>query len=125
MISMFLAFRDMCNLPMPGMTEASFLHITDLSLVDPTYILPFVMALTMSGSLRTSSLMTGVQKISDKGQNMIATFMFLGIPLIYTFFHLIFRYPLPRDAARRFTDLLHLGQSIHDFLLLDIRERCS
>ncbi|KAJ3014330.1 UNVERIFIED_CONTAM: Mitochondrial inner membrane protein oxa1l [Siphonaria sp. JEL0065] len=46
-ISMFFGLRGMAELPVPGFTTGGFLWFNDLSMMDPTYILPVVANGTM------------------------------------------------------------------------------
>ncbi|XP_054545113.1 mitochondrial inner membrane protein OXA1L isoform X2 [Talpa occidentalis] len=50
-ISFFIALREMANLPVPSLQTGGLLWFQDLTLSDPTYILPLVVTATMWGVL--------------------------------------------------------------------------
>lgn len=59
-ISFFIALREMANLPVPSLQTGGLLWFQDLTLSDPTYILPLVVTATMWGVLELGAE-TGVQ----------------------------------------------------------------
>ncbi|RKO95205.1 hypothetical protein CAUPRSCDRAFT_1421, partial [Caulochytrium protostelioides] len=46
-IGLFFAIRDMCQIPVPGLATGGTAWFTDLTLADPTYVLPVVASSTM------------------------------------------------------------------------------
>ncbi|XP_032337558.1 mitochondrial inner membrane protein OXA1L isoform X1 [Camelus ferus] len=59
-ISFFIALREMANLPVPSLQTGGLWWFQDLTLSDPTYILPLVVTATMWGVLELGAE-TGVQ----------------------------------------------------------------
>lgn len=59
-ISFFIALREMANLPVPSLKTGGLLWFQDLTLSDPTYILPVVVTATMWGVLELGAE-TGMQ----------------------------------------------------------------
>uniref|UniRef100_A0A8C4FGJ7 OXA1L mitochondrial inner membrane protein n=1 Tax=Catagonus wagneri TaxID=51154 RepID=A0A8C4FGJ7_9CETA len=53
-ISFFIALREMANLPVPSLQTGGLWWFQDLTLSDPTYILPLVVTATMWGVLEVS-----------------------------------------------------------------------
>ncbi|XP_045697065.1 mitochondrial inner membrane protein OXA1L isoform X3 [Phyllostomus hastatus] len=55
-ISFFIALREMANLPVPSLQTGGLWWFQDLTLSDPTYILPLVVTATMWGVLEVACL---------------------------------------------------------------------
>nr|KAF6393153.1 OXA1L mitochondrial inner membrane protein [Pipistrellus kuhlii] len=55
-ISFFISLREMANLPVPSLQTGGLWWFQDLTLSDPTYILPMVVTATMWGVLEVSCL---------------------------------------------------------------------
>lgn len=51
-IIIFFAIRKMCMAPVPSMTTGGMLTFSDLTVADPTYILPVVALIATVGSAR-------------------------------------------------------------------------
>jgi YidC/Oxa1 family membrane protein insertase len=85
-ISMFLAMKDLCNLPVPGMATEGFLWFADLSVADPYMILPvlasggFIAVIEMGDKVQSAGSLSG-----DDIKNIMRGIAILGIPIMSFF----------------------------------------
>lgn len=123
MISFYLALRDMANLPVPQFKDGGIFWFTDLTVADPTYILPVVSSLGFLAIMELGSEIGGGVS-QPKGVKNFMRFMAVAmVPLTMSFPSAIFTYWLTSNmytvaqigffrvpAVRRF---LNIPQLIH------------
>ncbi|KAI9204844.1 60Kd inner membrane protein-domain-containing protein, partial [Polychytrium aggregatum] len=72
-ISFFLGIRDMCNLPVPSFRTGGAYWFTDLTVEDPTQILPM---------LATAGIITSFGAASATGATPVSTPLIIGISVV-------------------------------------------
>ncbi|XP_021551066.1 mitochondrial inner membrane protein OXA1L [Neomonachus schauinslandi] len=91
-ISFFIALREMANLPVPSLQTGGLLWFQDLTLSDPTYILPLVVTATMWGVLELGAE-TGVQSSDLQWmRNVIRVMPLAVLPITIHFPTAVFMY---------------------------------
>ncbi|KAJ3103352.1 Mitochondrial inner membrane protein oxa1l [Physocladia obscura] len=93
-MSMFFGLRAMADLPVPGFTTGGFLWFHDLSVMDPTYILPIVASGTM---LLVMDVGMENQAAGNAGQmetmkNVFKGMIFISLPFTATMPAAVFMY---------------------------------
>ncbi|XP_030174538.1 mitochondrial inner membrane protein OXA1L isoform X2 [Lynx canadensis] len=97
-ISFFIALREMANLPVPSLQTGGLLWFQDLTLSDPTYILPLVVTATMWGVLELGAE-TGVQSSDLQWMRNIIRVMPLAVlPITIHFPTAVFMYWLSSNV---------------------------
>lgn len=66
-ISFFIALREMANLPVPSLQTGGLWWFQDLTVSDPTYILPMIVTATMWGVLEVSPCWPGAKPTECTG----------------------------------------------------------
>uniref|UniRef100_A0A673T7U8 OXA1L mitochondrial inner membrane protein n=1 Tax=Suricata suricatta TaxID=37032 RepID=A0A673T7U8_SURSU len=91
-ISFFIALREMANLPVPSLQTGGLLWFQDLTLSDPTYVLPLVVTATMWGVLELGAE-TGVQSSDLQWMRNVMRVMPLAVlPITIHFPTAVFMY---------------------------------
>uniref|UniRef100_A0A8C0NRL8 OXA1L mitochondrial inner membrane protein n=2 Tax=Canis lupus familiaris TaxID=9615 RepID=A0A8C0NRL8_CANLF len=91
-ISFFIALREMANLPVPSLQTGGLLWFQDLTLSDPTYILPLVVTATMWGVLELGAE-TGMQSSDLQWmRNLIRVMPLAVLPITIHFPTAVFMY---------------------------------
>ncbi|KAF8940895.1 Mitochondrial inner membrane protein oxa1l [Dissophora ornata] len=91
MISFYLALRDMANLPVPQFKDGGALWFTDLTIADPTYVLPVASSLGFLAIMELGSEAGGVAQ--PKAMKNFMRFMAVAmVPLTMHFPSAIFVY---------------------------------
>ncbi|XP_035970721.1 mitochondrial inner membrane protein OXA1L [Halichoerus grypus] len=91
-ISFFIALREMANLPVPSLQTGGLLWFQDLTLSDPTYMLPLVVTATMWGVLELGAE-TGVQSSDLQWmRNVIRVMPLAVLPITIHFPTAVFMY---------------------------------
>ncbi|KAF8983002.1 Mitochondrial inner membrane protein oxa1l [Entomortierella lignicola] len=91
MISFYLALRDMALLPVPQFREGGISWFTDLTVADPTYVLPVASSLGFLAIMELGSEVGGVAQ--PKGVKNIMRFMAVAmVPLTMHFPSAVFVY---------------------------------
>ncbi|KAJ3269243.1 Mitochondrial inner membrane protein oxa1l [Terramyces sp. JEL0728] len=89
-ISFFLALRNMCSLPVPGLSTSGFFWIQDLTLPDPYMILPIASAVGMLAAMELNASVAQNQSPVTKN---IFRFLIVGtIPFFYNLASGVFIY---------------------------------
>ncbi|XP_006883188.1 PREDICTED: mitochondrial inner membrane protein OXA1L-like [Elephantulus edwardii] len=102
-ISFFIALREMANLPVPSLQTGGLLWFQDLTVFDPTYVLPLVVTATMWGVLELGAE-TGMQSSDLQWmRNIIRVMPFAVLPITIHFPTAVFVYWLS-------SNLFSLGQ---------------
>ncbi|KAF0877907.1 mitochondrial inner membrane protein OXA1L [Crocuta crocuta] len=97
-ISFFIALREMANLPVPSLQTGGLLWFQDLTLSDPTYILPLVVTATMWGVLELGAE-TGVQSSDLQWmRNVIRVMPLAVLPITIHFPTAVFMYWLSSNV---------------------------
>ncbi|XP_025726143.2 mitochondrial inner membrane protein OXA1L [Callorhinus ursinus] len=97
-ISFFIALREMANLPVPSLQTGGLLWFQDLTLSDPTYILPMVVTATMWGVLELGAE-TGVQSSDLQWmRNVIRVMPLAVLPITIHFPTAVFMYWLSSNT---------------------------
>ncbi|KAF9353635.1 Mitochondrial inner membrane protein oxa1l [Mortierella sp. AD094] len=97
MISFYLALRDMAQLPVPQFREGGISWFTDLTVADPTYVLPVASSLGFLAIMELGSEAGGVSQ--PKGVKNIMRFMAVAmVPLTMHFPSAIFVYWLTSNV---------------------------
>jgi YidC/Oxa1 family membrane protein insertase len=76
-ISFFLALRKMAELPVPGFDKGGLLWITDLTMSDPTWIMPLIASGTMLAVMEVKHSSLFPSLLSFKKIIIIITFVFV------------------------------------------------
>ncbi|XP_036893598.1 mitochondrial inner membrane protein OXA1L [Sturnira hondurensis] len=91
-ISFFIALREMANLPVPSLQTGGLWWFQDLTLSDPTYVLPLVVTATMWGVLELGAE-TGVQSADLQWMRNVMRVMPLAVlPITVHFPSAVFVY---------------------------------
>ncbi|XP_004698949.1 mitochondrial inner membrane protein OXA1L [Echinops telfairi] len=91
-ISFFIALREMANLPVPSMQTGGLWWFENLTVSDPTYVLPLVVTATMWGVLELGAE-TGVQSSDLQWMRQIIRIMPLAVlPITIHFPSAVFMY---------------------------------
>ncbi|XP_068404033.1 mitochondrial inner membrane protein OXA1L [Eschrichtius robustus] len=91
-ISFFIALREMANLPVPSLQTGGLWWFQDLTLSDPTYILPLVVTATMWGVLELGAE-TGMQSSDLQWmRNFIRLMPLAVLPITIHFPSAVFMY---------------------------------
>lgn len=91
-ISFFISLREMANLPVPSLQTGGLWWFQDLTLSDPTYILPIVVTATMWGVLELGAE-TGVQSSDLQWMRNVMRLMPLAVlPITVHFPSAVFVY---------------------------------
>ncbi|XP_045697064.1 mitochondrial inner membrane protein OXA1L isoform X2 [Phyllostomus hastatus] len=100
-ISFFIALREMANLPVPSLQTGGLWWFQDLTLSDPTYILPLVVTATMWGVLELGAE-TGVQSADLQWMRNVMRVMPLAVLPITVHFPSVacLRIPAVRTALK-------------------------
>lgn len=77
-ISFFFAIRDMVRIPVESLQTGGALWFTDLTVVDPTFLLPAIMSATLAITIETSLNRVDVMKPEGK----ITKWVMRAVPLI-------------------------------------------
>ncbi|XP_062947359.1 mitochondrial inner membrane protein OXA1L [Cynocephalus volans] len=97
-ISFFIALREMANLPVPSMQTGGLWWFQDLTVSDPTYILPLVVTTTMWGVLELGAE-TGVQSSDLRWmRNVIRVLPLVVLPITIHFPSAVFMYWLSSNV---------------------------
>ncbi|KAG0254596.1 Mitochondrial inner membrane protein oxa1l [Mortierella polycephala] len=97
MISFYLALRDMANLPVPQFKEGGIGWFTDLTVADPTFVLPVVSSLGFLAIMELGSEAGGVS--SPKAMKNVMRVMSVAmVPLTMNFPAAIFVYWLASNS---------------------------
>ncbi|XP_037358923.1 mitochondrial inner membrane protein OXA1L isoform X1 [Talpa occidentalis] len=97
-ISFFIALREMANLPVPSLQTGGLLWFQDLTLSDPTYILPLVVTATMWGVLELGAE-TGMQSSDIQWmRNFIRVMPLAVLPITIHFPTAVFVYWLSSNV---------------------------
>ncbi|KAF9924730.1 Mitochondrial inner membrane protein oxa1l [Linnemannia zychae] len=97
MISFYLALRDMAHLPVPQFKEGGLAWFTDLTVADPTYVLPVASSLGFLAIMELGSEAGGVSQ--PKAMKNIMRFMAVAmVPLTMNFPSAIFVYWLTSNV---------------------------
>ncbi|KAF9942376.1 Mitochondrial inner membrane protein oxa1l [Modicella reniformis] len=97
MISFYLALRDMANLPVPQLKEGGMLWFTDLTVADPTYVLPVASSLGFLAIMELGTELGGVSQ--PKAMKNFMRFMAVAmVPLTMSFPSAIFTYWLTSNV---------------------------
>ncbi|XP_060031329.1 mitochondrial inner membrane protein OXA1L [Erinaceus europaeus] len=97
-ISFFIALREMANLPVPSLKTGGLLWFQDLTLSDPTYILPLVVTATMWGVLELGAE-TGMQSSDIQWmRNFIRVMPLAVLPITIHFPTAVFVYWLSSNV---------------------------
>ncbi|OAQ36602.1 hypothetical protein K457DRAFT_64373 [Linnemannia elongata AG-77] len=91
MISFYLALRDMANLPVPQFREGGIGWFTDLTVADPTYVLPVVSSLGFLAIMELGSEAGGVAQPKAM-KNVMRVMAVAMVPLTMNFPSAIFVY---------------------------------
>ncbi|KAG9072741.1 Mitochondrial inner membrane protein oxa1l [Linnemannia hyalina] len=91
MISFYLALRDMANLPVPQFREGGINWFTDLTIADPTYVLPVVSSLGFLAIMELGSEAGGVAQPKAM-KNVMRVMAVAMVPLTMNFPSAIFVY---------------------------------
>ncbi|KAG0331631.1 Mitochondrial inner membrane protein oxa1l [Podila humilis] len=97
MISFYLALRDMANLPVPQFKEGGLGWFTDLTIADPTYVLPVASSLGFLAIMELGSEAGGVAQPKTM-KNVMRGMAVLMIPLTMNFPSAIFVYWLTSNV---------------------------
>ncbi|XP_014711832.2 mitochondrial inner membrane protein OXA1L [Equus asinus] len=91
-ISFFIALREMANLPVPSLQTGGLWWFQDLTLSDPTYVLPLVVTATMWGVLELGAE-TGMQSSDVQWMRNVIRLMPLAVlPITIHFPSAVFMY---------------------------------
>ncbi|XP_053448970.1 mitochondrial inner membrane protein OXA1L [Nycticebus coucang] len=91
-ISFFIALREMANLPVPSLQTGGLWWFQDLTVSDPTYVLPLVVTATMWGVLELGAE-TGVQSSDLQWmRNVIRVMPLVVLPITIHFPTAVFMY---------------------------------
>ncbi|XP_012504816.1 PREDICTED: mitochondrial inner membrane protein OXA1L isoform X2 [Propithecus coquereli] len=91
-ISFFIALREMANLPVPSLQTGGLWWFQDLTVSDPTYMLPLVVTATMWGVLELGAE-TGVQSSDLRWmRNVIRVMPLAVLPITIHFPSAVFMY---------------------------------
>jgi len=90
-IGMFLGLRGMANLPVESMTNGGLAWFTDLTVMDPYYVLPAIMATSIFFQFKLSvdGMGTGMSPLMKKAIFVVPPVMFFmmkGFPAAITFY---------------------------------------
>ncbi|KAG8509426.1 Mitochondrial inner membrane protein OXA1L [Galemys pyrenaicus] len=97
-ISFFIALREMANLPVPSLQTGGLLWFQDLTLSDPTYLLPLVVTATMWGVLELGAE-TGMQSSDIQWmRNFIRVMPLAVLPITIHFPTAVFVYWLSSNV---------------------------
>ncbi|KAK3842978.1 MAG: 60Kd inner membrane protein-domain-containing protein [Linnemannia gamsii] len=91
MISFYLALRDMANLPVPQFREGGVAWFTDLTIADPTYVLPVASSLGFLAIMELGSEAGGVAQPKAM-KNIMRVMAVAMVPLTMNFPSAIFVY---------------------------------
>ncbi|KAF9103455.1 Mitochondrial inner membrane protein oxa1l [Mortierella sp. GBA35] len=91
MISFYLALRDMANLPVPQFREGGIGWFTDLTIADPTYVLPVASSLGFLAIMELGSEAGGVAQPKAM-KNVMRVMAVAMVPLTMNFPSAIFVY---------------------------------
>ncbi|CAO3573158.1 unnamed protein product [Mortierella alpina] len=91
MISFYLALRDMANLPVPQFKEGGIAWFTDLTIADPTYVLPVASSLGFLAIMELGSEAGGVAQPKAM-KNVMRVMAVAMVPLTMNFPSAIFVY---------------------------------
>ncbi|KAK3825630.1 MAG: 60Kd inner membrane protein-domain-containing protein [Benniella sp.] len=92
MISFYLALRDMANLPVPQFKEGGLFWFTDLTVADPTYILPVASSLGFLAIMELGSEIGGGVSQPKTMKNVMRFMAVAMVPLTMNFPAAIFTY---------------------------------
>ncbi|KAJ3014723.1 Mitochondrial inner membrane protein oxa1l [Thoreauomyces humboldtii] len=93
-ISFFFGLKGMAELPVPGLATGGFAWFTDLTLADPTYVLPVLASLGMLGVMEIGAEMGGQggQAQSKGMKNFLRVALVASIPFTASLPAAIFMY---------------------------------
>ncbi|KAF9912896.1 Mitochondrial inner membrane protein oxa1l [Linnemannia zychae] len=91
MISFYLALRDMANLPVPQFRDGGLAWFTDLTIADPTYVLPVASSLGFLAIMELGSEAGGVAQPKAM-KNVMRVMAVAMVPLTMNFPSAIFVY---------------------------------
>ncbi|KAG0032093.1 Mitochondrial inner membrane protein oxa1l [Podila clonocystis] len=97
MISFYLALRDMANLPVPQFKDGGVSWFTDLTIADPTYVLPVASSLGFLAIMELGSEAGGVAQPKAM-KNVMRVMAVAMVPLTMNFPSAIFVYWLTSNA---------------------------
>ncbi|KAF9007711.1 Mitochondrial inner membrane protein oxa1l, partial [Haplosporangium bisporale] len=97
MISFYLALRDMANLPVPQFQDGGLAWFTDLTIADPTYVLPVASSLGFLAIMELGSEAGGVAQPKTM-KNVMRVMAVAMVPLTMNFPSAIFVYWLTSNA---------------------------
>ncbi|KAG0282865.1 Mitochondrial inner membrane protein oxa1l [Linnemannia gamsii] len=97
MISFYLALRDMANLPVPQFREGGISWFTDLTIADPTYVLPVASSLGFLAIMELGSEAGGVAQPKAM-KNVMRVMAVAMVPLTMNFPAAIFVYWLTSNV---------------------------
>ncbi|KAG0279437.1 Mitochondrial inner membrane protein oxa1l, partial [Linnemannia exigua] len=97
MISFYLALRDMANLPVPQFKEGGIAWFTDLTIADPTYVLPVASSLGFLAIMELGSEAGGVAQPKAM-KNVMRVMAVAMVPLTMNFPSAIFVYWLTSNV---------------------------
>jgi YidC/Oxa1 family membrane protein insertase len=89
--AMFYSFKKMGELPIPGLQNGGLWWFTDLTLPDPTYILPAVTAGLIGLSMEAVTSMNGVSRMSNSMKNFLRLMTFVMMYYTSSFPAVLFR----------------------------------
>ncbi|KAJ3103749.1 Mitochondrial inner membrane protein oxa1l [Phlyctochytrium bullatum] len=97
-LSFFFALRGMAELPVPGFMEGGLLFVKDLTVMDPTYIMPIVASLTMLAVMEMSTeAQGGAQHGAQSMKTVFRAMILLFIPVTASLPSAIFMYWVPSN----------------------------
>ncbi|KAF9134269.1 Mitochondrial inner membrane protein oxa1l [Mortierella sp. 14UC] len=97
MISFYLALRDMANLPVPQFRDGGLAWFTDLTVADPTYVLPVASSLGFLAIMELGSEAGGVAQPKAM-KNVMRVMAVAMVPLTMNFPSAIFVYWLTSNV---------------------------
>ncbi|KAG0331503.1 Mitochondrial inner membrane protein oxa1l [Podila horticola] len=97
MISFYLALRDMAHLPVPQFQDGGLAWFTDLTIADPTYVLPVASSLGFLAIMELGSEAGGVAQPKAM-KNVMRVMAVAMVPLTMNFPSAIFVYWLTSNA---------------------------
>ncbi|KAJ3415859.1 Mitochondrial inner membrane protein oxa1l [Chytridiales sp. JEL 0842] len=91
-ISFFLSLRKMAELPMPGFETGGLFWFTDLTVADPTWVLPIAASASMFAVMEFATETNAAQSQSAAMKNVFRFMMIVFIPLTATLPTAVFLY---------------------------------
>ncbi|KAJ3187247.1 Mitochondrial inner membrane protein oxa1l, partial [Irineochytrium annulatum] len=97
-ISFFLALRAMAELPVPGFETGGIGFVKDLTIMDPTFILPIIASASMLAVMEmTFDMNGGTQQMTASMKTLFRVMMVVFIPITAQFPSGIFMYWVPTN----------------------------